>query len=27
VARVREWWAIKADDVSKLIRTRRAETR
>jgi hypothetical protein len=27
VARLREWWAINADDVSKLKRTRRAETR
>lgn len=27
VARLREWWAINADDVSKLIRTRRVETR
>jgi hypothetical protein len=25
--RLREWWAINADDVSKLKRTRRAETR
>jgi len=24
---LREWWAINADDVSKLKRTRRAETR
>ena len=27
IVRLREWWAANADDVSKLTRTRRAETR